>query len=327
METLSVTLRKQPWICVLDPVLMLCNPRLEGIYLTKQLGNLMELWVFRELFHILDDTPLYLNFAYDNAAYEVASAADYANNSDTRTGLPLIDQRSLNAWEQIRRTTDLGGYQFYWLGDTISQSRLPERLQRSETPSHRLQSYELLAQALEAQALIARSEMDQPEFQQPLLAACRDTAALAAALGSAFMLTAQQPTEASPYLVSCLESWGIPCQRLPATDTIANLEQTLIHQLFVEAGLSKLLWSKTLNLAIFHLSVPAAFDPSLVPAGSADDNGDDDPNFDRPWELGNIPCVPLYSQLWEGAQGYWYPLHHHSVMAMLHETTAASVAC
>lgn len=351
METLSITLHKQPWICVLDPVLMLCSSGLESLQLTRQLGNLMELWVFRELFHILDDTPLYP--IYPNTAYSVASpyfhlpaatlsdrtqAAKDENSKaqpvtpsktgQSRTKLPLIEARSLNAWEQIRRNTDLGGYQFYWLGDSLSQSRLPERLQRGEIPDHRRQRYELLAQALEAQALIAESSAEATKFQQPLLAACRDAIALSAALGSAFILAAQPQNADAPYLVECLQSWDVPCQQMPAVDPIVKIERKLLAQLFVEAGLTPLFWSKKLQLAIIHLSVPAALDPALVPSEEDSSQSDDAPEFDdRPWELENMPYTPLDAHLWEDARGYWYSLNAPSVPSLAYAQDAPSLTC
>lgn len=333
METLSVTLRKQLWRCVLDPVLMLCSPGLESIALTKQLGHVVELWVFRELFQILDDTPLYLDPTYPQAAYQVSSVHTHSSTAATiqhikahtvqeekedvrhpyGESLPLIDQRSLNAWEHIRRTTDLGGCEFYWFKDEVCQSRLPEWIQRSERPDRRLQSYELLAQSLETQSLTSQ-ESHKSAFEHPLIAACRDTVALSASLGSAFILAAQHCPNAPPYLVDCLHRWGIPCQQLSSIDTIAKLEQSLFHKLFVEVGLTKLLWSKTLQLAIVHLSVPAAFDPDLFPENMVDEPCEEASDFNRPWELENIPFTPLDVNPWEDAQVHWYPLNPQNVV-------------
>lgn len=345
METLSVTLHKQPWICVLDPILMLCSRGLQGIGLTKQLGQSMELWVVRELWHILDDTPLYLNQASFTPGYDVAN--DVANDLFTMRNfppdttplrprenmtrevdkgdapiLPLIDARSLRAWSQIRQATDLGGYQFYWIGDAISQSRLPDWLRQGETPDASLQRYELLAQSLEASAFT-----EPVSIHQPLVSACRDSAALAAALGSSFILAAQKRPDEPPYIVQYLEYWGIPCQQQPASDAIVNIEKNLFHQLFVQSGLAKLLWSETLHLAIVHFNVPAAFDPNLVTEEDADDDGPS--NFgsgfgaapERPWELENIPFAS--ANLWDGAQVFWYPLTRHMMTATAHADSSA----
>lgn len=352
METLSITFHKQPWICVLDPVFMLCSSGLESLQVTGRLGNLIELWVFRELFHILDDTPLYVDPAYPNTDYSVTSqcfhrpatplghsvraAGEEISNGKPITipktsrchiELPFIETRSLNAWEQIRRNTDLGGYQFYWLGDSLSQSRLPERLQRGENPDHRRQRYELLAQALEAQALLSQASPGTNDFQQPLQAACRDAIALSAALGSAFILAAQSGNADSPYLIECLQSWDIPCQQMSAADPLVKIEKKMLAQLFVEAGLTPLFWSKKLQLAVIHLRVPAALDPALVPNDEDSSQGDDAQEFDRPWELENMPYAPVDSNLWEDAEGYWYPLNAHSVTSLAYAKDTPSLTC
>lgn len=336
MDTLSVTLHKQPWICVLDPILMLCSRGLQGIGLTKQLGHSMELWVVRELWHILDDPSLThrqscLDTGYDQTHDLFTTANVSADGSISGTGraqsapvLPLIDQRSLQAWSQIRRTTDLGGYQFYWMGDAVSQSHLPDWLKQGKTPDSRLQQYELLAQSLEASA-----STETISAYQPIIAACRDAVALAAALGSSFILAAQPQPDESPYIVQYLEHWGIACQQRPASDAIVEIEKNLVHQLFVRSGLAKLLWSKTLHLAIVHLNVPSAFDPNLVSEDDSEEDDDDPSDFDagfrftpeRPWELGNIPFAG--ANLWDGAQVFWYPLTRHTLMATAHASSSA----
>lgn len=319
MEIRPVTLPQQPWTCVLDPVLLLCSTRLEGIAITKQLGNLIELWIVREFFHILKDKSLYLNPVYDNSIY--------TDSAIHESRLPRIHPQSLNAWEKIYRFTDMGGFQFHWLSEEVSQSRLPQWLQRGETPNRRLLSYELFAQSLEALAMASSSlGNNEVAFYQPLQAACRDAAALAVTLGCAFILAAQQPSESSPYLVSCLEQWGIPCQELPSTDAIVEIEQNLFRQLFVNAGLTQLLWSQDIQLSIIHLSVPSGSAPGLVPEITTDNNANSSSEFDRPWELENIPVTfPEGSSPWEGAQGYWYSLNHCSVMIPTHATNTLSV--
>ncbi|MEL6492027.1 MAG: hypothetical protein AAFV85_15920 [Cyanobacteria bacterium J06634_6] len=337
METLSVTVHKQPWICVLDPILMLCSRGLQGVGLTRQLGQSMELWVVRELWHILDDTPLYLSQGYAAPGYDVTSdllstpnfslASPLASRSipdttqaETPPPLPLIDRRSLQAWSQIRQTTDLGGYHFYWMGDALSQSRLPDWIKQGKPTHSSLQQYELLAQSLEAS-----TSSEVVGIHQPLVSACRDAAALAAALGSSFILAAQQQSNEPPYIVQYLEHWGIPCQQRPASDAVVTIEKHLLQQLFVQSGLAKLLWSDTLHLAIVHLNVPASFDPNLVLEDASDEDDDDSSGFsaepERPWELENIPFAGAH--LWDGTQVFWYPLTRHTTMATAYADSTA----
>ncbi|MBD0337204.1 MAG: hypothetical protein ICV62_17080, partial [Cyanobacteria bacterium Co-bin13] len=53
----SITLNQRRWACVLDPALALSD---YGLPLAKQLGELMELWIVREFWHLLDNTQFYL---------------------------------------------------------------------------------------------------------------------------------------------------------------------------------------------------------------------------------------------------------------------------
>ncbi len=50
---LSLTVSQRRWACVLDPTLALSR---FGLLLVKRLGEVMELWVVRELWHVLDNT-------------------------------------------------------------------------------------------------------------------------------------------------------------------------------------------------------------------------------------------------------------------------------
>ncbi|MDF5708725.1 MAG: hypothetical protein PUP90_13950 [Nostoc sp. S4] len=45
-------------ICIIDPALALS---VHGVPLIQQLGEVMELWVVRELWHILDNSNFYLH--------------------------------------------------------------------------------------------------------------------------------------------------------------------------------------------------------------------------------------------------------------------------
>jgi hypothetical protein len=54
---LSVTISQRRWACVLDPTLTLSR---FGLLFGKRLGEVMELWVVREIWHVLDNTQFYL---------------------------------------------------------------------------------------------------------------------------------------------------------------------------------------------------------------------------------------------------------------------------
>ena len=54
----SVRFSQRRWTCVLDPFLAL-SPN--GLILATQLSQVLELWIFRELWQILDNTEYYLH--------------------------------------------------------------------------------------------------------------------------------------------------------------------------------------------------------------------------------------------------------------------------
>lgn len=57
LPDLSVTISQRRWSCVLDPTLALSY---YGLALVKRLRQVMEVWVVRELWNILDNTHFYL---------------------------------------------------------------------------------------------------------------------------------------------------------------------------------------------------------------------------------------------------------------------------
>ena len=188
----SVTLSQQRWACVLDPTLAL-SPH--GLFLATQLGKVMELWVVRELWHILDNTYFYLQHP--------ESIALPPANSENLPSLkqPALDEMSLRNWEQSRADIDLIGLNVFWIGDALGQSLLPDGIKPEI-----IKRYEQLACSLDTQLRKG------PEISQPLSAACRDAAALVATLGSAFILTHQSPAEFAqhlpPAICRILDSWG-----------------------------------------------------------------------------------------------------------------------
>ncbi|WP_287128680.1 hypothetical protein [Candidatus Cyanaurora vandensis] len=234
---------------VLDPTLAL-SPH--GLTLAQRLGGLLELWVVRELWHILDNTYFYLHQPEQVFA-------------DALRCSPQQLIRALQQWERVRLETDLVGLKLHWIGDGVSESLLPEG-----TPPQLIAQTEALACAL-----------DQPQ----LLPALRDALALAAALGTAFILThchQDQP----PAVCLALQRCGMTCQRLGVDDPLVVIERDQLQQLLVQAGLAKLLWSG-LELAVLHLVVP---DVSLPPT-----------------ELTFLESFTPPNP-WQSAQGFWYPL-------------------
>ncbi len=309
METLSVTLRQQNCICILDPTLVLGKHGLQGIYLTKYLGKWIELWIVYELWRTLDNTQFYLEHLQEPVTRTQPITADLLE-------VPSLDQQAIEAWEQVRLKSELAGCQFHWIGDAVCQSRLPAWMKEGTTAETQLQRYEILSRAL-----VDRLQLT--DIHNPLMASCRDTVALAATLGCAFILSVQPSADAPPYLIQFLEGSGLSCQQQSTSDPIVAIERDNLHHLFVQAGLPQLLWSKQLHLAVIHVHVPAAADPSWIPDPCQDETATEQEDFNRPWELDNLPLPPLDINLWQDTQVFWYPLNSTSVMSPIHAHLSA----
>ncbi|MGK7912436.1 MAG: hypothetical protein AB4050_13300 [Synechococcus sp.] len=302
--TISLTFSQRQRVCVLDPVLLLCDRGLEALFLTKNLSTLMELWVVRELWHILDNTLFYIEHIPD-VSLPVAPA--------DRASAPKFDERAINAWEQLRLKTDLAGLNIFWMGDSAGQSCLPKWIKEGVNPEETIARYELLARSLD-------SHLSESEIRQPLHAACRDAIALAATLGSATILTYRPTSGNSSYIVDCLERWGIGCHQQPDSDPIVAIERQHLQHLFVHAGVSQLLWSD-LDLVVLHLIVPAALHPSVLQSCSEAGDPDDREDFEHPWTLleDDRSSQLVDIDLWQQARGYWYPIQVEKKAFLNHE--------
>src|SRR5213594_2963272 len=163
---LSFTLSQRRRACVLDPGLMLSR---FGLGLIRRLGELMALWMVRELWHILDNSQFYLE----------QTESLFRMSDDERVPLRQMPSRdeiatAMKAWERIRMENDLSGLKLFWIGDGLSESLVPPG-----TGADLVWRYESLARALDRHL----------SSTGPMACAARDTAALVAALGAAFVLT------------------------------------------------------------------------------------------------------------------------------------------
>ncbi|WP_299488012.1 hypothetical protein [Acaryochloris sp. IP29b_bin.137] len=292
--TLSVTLSQKRWTCILDPTLILGSHGLQGLVLAKYLGHFVELWVARELWHILDNTHFYLE--QSEAELQTLTEPDQRLQ---HAWTPHLDQHAINAWEHIRLKTDLAGLKISWLGDAVGQSCLPTWIKDGVDPEALIQHYESLIQSLE-------SQLSQTDREQPFALACCETVALLATLGTGMILTCEPKPNHPPYIVDCLERWQIPCQRRPLNDSIAAIARRYWHHLFVYAGLPQLLWSPNLHLAVLHLNIPSTFHPSWNATPWVEDESAAD-GFDTQWDSSILPLSPEINP-WQSAQGYWYSL-------------------
>ena len=303
LPTFSVTLSQRRWPCVLDPFLAL-SPC--GLPLATQLGQVMELWVVRELWHILDNTCFYRQLSEPRTAPNtdlpyVSRLITFVGDEDlVEEEPPVLNRKALDEWERARTDINMTGLNVFWIGEQLGQSLLPEGIQPTI-----IKRYEQLAYNLERQPQQTKT------LGEPLNAAARDAIALAATLGSAFVLTCQpnsaKPQDAQSMLFRALKSWQIPYQQIDDADPIATIERDYIRHLLVHAGLSSLLWSSDLKLAVLHLSLPAAQSLEL---SEPDDEIEIDPlndMDDRIWmQDSGHHQIPSGTNLWAGAQGFWY---------------------
>ncbi len=242
LPTFSLEFDHQRRTCIIDPTLALSR---YGIPLVKQLGELMEIWLAREFWHILDNTHFYL----EHPEYLFLQGAIPTTTTYIHQSIRQEIIQALQEWEQRRKETALLDLNIFRVGDKPEESHLPERM-----GSQMIGSYENLAHSLE-------NRMEKHlDTNETLISAFRDTVALAVTLDSSFILTCQLPKEREenlpPRICIALEQWGIPCKAIFLKNEIVTLERHYWHQIFVQAGMSKFLWADNLHLVVLHLLAP-----------------------------------------------------------------------
>ncbi len=280
-DSLSVTVSQRRCACVLDPALML-SPF--GLPLLRRLDDVMDLWIVRELWHILDNSRLYL----DDPTLLFQGSDDSVQASSLEPGTDEEVASAMREWERLRMESDLSGLKLFWLGDGLSESLVP-----AGAGPDLLWRFEALSCTLD-RALRPASPME---------CACRDSAALAAALGNAFILTSlrtgKEPGRVEPALCSLLAKGGVPCMPLGDDEPMAGIERDYLCHLLVHAGAAKLVWAG-LDLAVLHLVTPAAPSlPEAQPCATAD--GFTEISLDAVLENSR-------PGLWDKARAFWYPL-------------------
>jgi hypothetical protein len=241
---LSIKFNQSHRTCVLDPLLALSS---YGIPLVKQLGPVMDLWIGREFWHVLENIQFYLQ----HPELLLLNRAMPDRTGYIAVFSPQEIIQSLQEWEQFRQEIHLEQMKLFWVGDRLNESSLPQGL-----PPNTIRDYEILASSLDDR--IPRP----PQASQTLTSLLSDTIALSASLSSSFILTRQYATDDNnlllPEICLELESFGIPCQTLKIADEMVAIEQDYLRQLFAQVGLSKLFWAG-LHLNVLHLLVPSIF--------------------------------------------------------------------
>jgi hypothetical protein len=281
LSDFSISLQQRRWACVLDPMLALSE---YGLPLVKQLGEIMELWVVREFWNMIDSSPFYQqqpNFFLRDLE------PDFQPDQSTLYSQQIL--RSLQEWDRLRTMTNRSSWNVHFLADVIGESCLPAGIE-----TDLIWRWEALAQNLDHHL--------KPKQENSLNLAVRDLAALAAARPACILtyrLPEDQVSNLPPRICTTLEAWGVRCQEVQADDPIATIERDYLRQLIVHTGLSKLLWAG-IHLAILHLMVPNA--------ATISGNNDWSEGLSFP-ELEELPApMSIDTNLWQGAQGFWYAI-------------------
>ncbi|QLE55443.1 hypothetical protein [Nostoc sp. TCL26-01] len=286
LSTLSVKFSQGRCTCVLDPALALSA---YGVFLVKQLAVVMDVWLGREFWHIIDNTHFYLQ--HPELLLHQATFAKIPEQYATALQDTI---QALKDWQQVQQQTDFGRLQLYRIGDRPGECILPHDIEPKI-----IWQYEFFARSLE--------EHISPniDLSETLSSAFQDTIALAATLGSSFILTYQLSQQTSigdillPEICTALENWQISCQAMDAKDEIVTIERNYLRQIIIQAGLAKILWSK-LQLTILHLLVPTN-SPAHICLNHAEEKRDDIESF--------VPRLNTKkTNLWDKSQSFWYQL-------------------
>jgi hypothetical protein len=277
---LSLTLSQRRRPCVLDPGLMLSR---FGLPLVRRLGELVELWMVRELWHVLDNSQFFLEQPHSLFRISNEDGPVAGRETPSRDEVAIV----LNGWERIRMANDLSGLKIFWIGDGLSESLVP-----AGAAADLVWRYESLARRLDRH--LAGSG--------PMACAARDTAALVAALGAAFVLTYRTSREVEagmPPAICDVFTGRFPCQPVAEDDPIMAIERAYLRHLLVHSGAAGLLWSG-LHLAVLHLAAPAAAAVDGAPPLALTD------------DLVEIetapPAADAAADPWDGARAFWYQL-------------------
>lgn len=267
----AVTIGARRWVCVVDPSLAFAS---EGPRVVRALSRTLEVWVFRELWHILDNTVYFTR---------TPTALAPGGDGGARERSVLA---ALAGWERLRYEHDLNGLRVFWVGDGLTESFLPEH-----HDARLVARFEQLAAALEARQGAEAAHVGGMAF--------RDTAALAVALDEAVVLVRgaarRGADEEPPAMIEALTRWGIACMRGDPDHPLLELERRSLWGALVDAGLARMCLTG-LGLAVVHLVLPAGFEAQRPSAGP--------PDPDTP-----LPGVaPLPEETWSGARAVWYPL-------------------
>jgi hypothetical protein len=220
LPALDVSVSSRRMSCILDGELALSR---QGLLFAMRLAQEANVWLFRALWNALDNRHL----------YPAAAEPDAAGERGRR--------EASEQWESARLATDLGGLQFFFVGDARHESLLPR-----EVGQDVVERFEALAGELDG---LYRGGAAEDVDYDPVHECNRDTIALAAALirhrPIVFGLGARpgigQGRAPEPAICEFLRQCGIECHAVEPDRTLGAIRGYL-QPIFARTGVAELLW-------------------------------------------------------------------------------------
>jgi hypothetical protein len=299
-SSLSVSVHVARRACVLSMDLALSR---YGLILSQRFSEEFDLWIVREMWRWLD---------------EIEFPKHFASEEDKRLLCESQNSGICDQWQIARIATHQAGLKFFWLGDALRESLLPDGVD-----PNLLYRYEMLGNSLDLR-------IEKSEIGNSTVAACRDAVALTAALipykGFIFTLLdhGEKPSEAEPAICTYLRKWGINCFNVDS-DNKARVEKAWFASILPRLGISEVMWAG-LKLAAVHMFVPKAivFPPMKreeeyfegVPVADSNEEflgqmQSVKGRFDFKPEIPGAFVVKMMSaekDWWEGAMCFWYSI-------------------
>ena len=278
--------------CVLDPSLVL-SPH--GVAIASSLSQILNIWIVRELWHILENIDLYLQKPELILSEKIIADEQSPHTISAKEELWY----SLKKWETLRNQNDLTNLNMFWLGDSLRESLL--------LPNQNVdifQQWEWLASFLDKQIDLCATP------KNILTLAFRDAIAMTASLDSAFLLTARSPSnkkaaETPPEICQSLTQWGISCQLITSSELSLTPEREHLRQLLVTTGLTKFLWAGV-NFSVLYVMLPTASKIYFLPQTSVLNSP---VNETTKQKVPKSSALEIQTNCWTKSQCFWYPVY------------------
>ncbi|MGQ0501756.1 MAG: hypothetical protein ACT4P0_03960 [Panacagrimonas sp.] len=281
---LSITLRARRPLCVLDPALAFAHPA--AVLLVRRLSGLLDVCMPQAFFRVLDSSDYY--------GRQPAPLLQWLGLKESEAGGL---RHTLTSWQRLRGGGDVLRAPYYWLADSLPDSRLPPGVSGDFVRQAELLNAALHRHCGSHDTLAAQGESLAQE-------SALDTFTLASALDGAFVLTRNLATRSSLHGLG--QEWGFAStQHLTAStplDPYARHERSWLRSLVVQSMASATLW-QGLQLAVMHVLAPCA---STLDCGSPATDGDDP--LDAPLADETLSASPALPDPWEGTHLWWYAL-------------------